>query len=115
MMGKDQAGKTGNFIMYVLPCILIAVSAMLISEVIAVCTKSTAHVSSSYNIPFWNLNTMCMLGPLVFAFMVLIDNEFEYVNLRLNGLLVTNTLGLTYLLATNPKVSFCLETFYKEV
>ena len=109
MSGQDGTGKTGSFVTYFLPYILPAVSAMLISELMAKCTKSTANVSFSHNIPFWNLNTMFLLIILVFGVIALVDNE--YMNLRNNGIILTTTLALVFLLSTNPKVSVHQETF----
>ena len=82
---------------------------MLISELVAKCTKGSANVSFSHNIPFWNLNTICLLEILVFGFIALVDKE--NMNLRNNGIILTNTLILVFLLSTNPKVSVNLETF----
>ena len=107
MSGVDESEKIGNFALYNMPATLTTVTAMVISELIAKCTKSTGHVTSGHSIPFWNLNTMFLLSLLLFAVISVVDNE--HVNMRKNGVILLNTFGLIFLLLTNPKVSVCLE------
>ena len=111
MMGKDGTGKTRNLALYFLPYVLTAASTMLVSELIAKCTKNSAQVTSSHNIPFWNLNTMFLLEILVLSFIALVNNE--YMNIKNNGIILTNTLALIFLVSTNQKVNFHLKTFSK--
>ena len=117
MMGKDGTGKTRNFAMFFLPCILTAVSTMLISELIAKCAKNSAQVSSSQIIPFWNLNTLFLFEILMYSVMVLLKNEYINTYFIYNNtltIILTNTLALILLLSTNPKVSDHLKTFSKK-
>ena len=114
MSGVDEREKIGGGgAIFFWPVSLTAVAAMVISEIIAQCNQSNAHVTSGHSIPFWNLNSMFLLSLLLFVVIRVVDNinEFEYANLMNNGAILTNTFGVIFLLLTNPKVSVRFKTF----
>ena len=103
-MGEAGVGKRGNFLIYFVPYILTAAGTMLLSELIATCTRcKTAQNNSSHGIPFWNLNMMIMGESLVLLCVTAVNNE-KNSGVSEDLVSVINTLQLTFLMLSNTKV-----------